>query len=93
MIYDDRWYVAYINEAYPEKSEIAVNFLYPSGPSPSFVYPSCPDMLVMEASDFILQLHPTTKTGRTCYLPEEETRNAMDAFALRRMHYRKALLK
>ena len=50
-------------------------------------------MLVMDDSDVILQLHPTAKTGRPYYLPEEETRNAMDAFALRRMHYRKAPLK
>ena len=82
MIYDDRSWVTYTNEAYPEKSEIAVNVLYPSGPSPSFVYPSRPDMLVMDTSDVILQLHPTTKTVRTYYLPEEETRNAMDVFAL-----------
>ena len=92
MIYDDRWWVAYISEAYPEKSEIAVNFFNPSRPSSSFVYPSCPDMPVMDASDVKLQLHPTTKTGRT-YLPEKETHNTMDAFALRRMHYRKALIQ
>ena len=92
VIYDDRWCVAYINGTYPEKSEIAVNFLHPSGSRPSFLYPRHPDMFAMDASDVILQLHPTTKTGRTYCLPEEEMRTAIDAFALSKSNIEKHFL-
>ena len=83
VIYDDKWWVAYINEAYPERNEISANFLHPNGPNSSYVYPRHPDIIIMDVSDVMIQLHPTTRTGRTYYLPEEETHKTVEAFAFR----------
>ena len=47
----------------------------------------------MDASDVIRHLHPTTKTGRTHYLTEEETCKAIDPLSFKRKQCRKPLLK
>ena len=83
VIYDDKWWVAYIKEAYPERNKISANSLHPNRPNSSQVFPRHPDIINMDVSDAKIQLHPTTRTGRTYYLPEGETRKTVDAFAFK----------
>lgn len=70
-IYNNRWWLCYILEK-NEKAEIKVTFLHPPGPSPSFSYPSVPDVLWISIADVIYKVNPITPTGRTYILSTNE---------------------
>ena len=78
VAYDNEWWLAYVHEAYPERNELSVNFLHPHGPSPSYVYPHNPDNLVIDKTDVLTKLSPTTITGRTYTLSRSDTLKASD---------------
>ena len=59
--------------------DILVNFLYPNGPSASYVYPRKQDLLLVDASDILTTLNPNTVTGRTYTLSTEDEANASAA--------------
>ena len=63
--YDGKWWIAYVNKIFPQSNEVSVNFLHPHGPSPLYFYPRRPDSLVVDVDDILVQLSPTTVTGRT----------------------------
>ena len=71
--YDGKWWIAYVNEIFPQSNEVSVNFLYPHGPSRSYFYSRRPDSLVVDVDDILVQLSPTTVTGRTYHLSEDDT--------------------
>ena len=62
--YDGKWWIAYVNEIFPQSNEVSVNFLHPHGPSRSYIYPRRPDSLVDDVDDILIQLSPTTVAGR-----------------------------
>lgn len=74
--YDDRWYWACILQTPPEISKVRVSFLQPPGPSPSFCYPTSPDILDVQASNVPTLVDPTTSTGRTYRVTERESERA-----------------
>jgi hypothetical protein len=75
-VYDTHWYLACILEVMIESSEVKLSFLHPHGPSASFVYPSQPDVLIVDASDVLMIANPVTITGRTYTLTKSETGKA-----------------
>ena len=81
--YDGKWWIAYVNEIFPQSNEVSVNFLHPHGPSPSYFYPRRPDSLVVDVDDILVQLSPTTVTGRTYHLSEDDTEWATIALQLK----------
>ena len=81
--YDGKWLIAYVNEIFPQSNEVSVNFLHPHGPSPSYFYPRRLDSLVVDVDDILVQLSPTTVTGRIYHLSEDDTEQATIALHLK----------
>ena len=81
--YDGKWWIACVNEIFPQSNEVSVNFLHPHGPSPSYFYPRRSDSLVVDVDDILVQLSPTTITGRTYHLSEDDTERATIAVQLK----------
>ena len=81
--YDGEWWIAYVNEILPQSNEVSVNFLHPHRPSPSCFYPRRPDSLVIGVDDILVQLNPTTVTGGTYHLSEDDTERATIALHLK----------
>ena len=65
----------------PDSEEIEVTFLGPKGPSPSFYYPSHPDILVLKYSHVLSLVDPITDSGRTYKLSKIEMENASNILA------------
>ena len=68
--YDGERWIVYVNEIFPQSNEVSVNFLNPHGPNPSYFYPRS---FVVDVDDILVQLSPTTVTGRTYHLSEDDT--------------------
>lgn len=66
--YDNDWYLACITRTDADANEVCLNFLEPRGPAHSFVFPSKPDELVVDVTDILCVVSPTTYTGRTYVL-------------------------
>ena len=71
--YDGKWWIVYVNEIFRQSNDVSVNFLHPHGPSPSYFYPRRPDSFIVDVDDILVQLSPTTVTGRTYHLSEDDT--------------------
>ena len=74
--YDNDWYLACITSTDAGTNEVCLNFLEPKGPAPSFVFPSKPDELVVDVTDVLCVVSPTTYTGRTYVLQQADMANA-----------------
>ena len=81
-----KWWVAYVDELRPGTHEVSVNFLHPHGPSPSNIFPEPQDTLVVDISDVLIQISPSTATGRT-YTLQRMTRTEL------RLHLKRDLKK
>ena len=81
--YHGKWWIAYVYEIFPQRNEVSVNFLHPHGPSPSYFYPRRPDSLVVDVDDILVQLRPTSVTGWTYHLSEDDTERATIASQLK----------
>ena len=75
--------MAYVNELRPRTHEVSVNFLHPHGYSPSYVFPELQDNLVVDISDALIQVSPTTATGHTYALGKNDTHRAIAALEKR----------
>ena len=53
-----------------------LSFLHPAGPSPSFTYPTHPDILVVKNDQILTTVDPVTSTGRTYQLPTVQMEKA-----------------
>ena len=49
--YNNHCYLACVLKVKPESNEVRLSFLHPHGPAHSFVYPSTPNELLVDASD------------------------------------------
>ena len=74
--YDNHWYFACILKVKPVSNEVRMSFLHPHGPAHSFVYPSTPDELLVDAGDVLLIVNPSTATGRINTLAQNEMEKA-----------------
>ena len=52
--------------------EVDVTFFHPYGPSQCFRYPTVPDILIMNMTDILTTVYPTTATGRVYTVMQEE---------------------
>jgi hypothetical protein len=59
-------------EKYEGNEEFKIRFLHPHGPSPSFVFLSQPDELMLTVSLILSIVTPTSETGRTYKLSSAE---------------------
>ena len=75
-IYDRNWWLGCVLDKYPDNGEVKLTFLQPKGPSPSFCYPSHPDISILKYSDILSLVDPITDTGRTYKLSKSEMDNA-----------------
>ena len=80
VVYNEAWYLGYILEKNEEESILHISFLEPSGPAPSYKYPQREDRLWCDASQVLSCVNPTTPTGRTYNLSEEDNTKAIEAF-------------
>lgn len=74
--YDKKWWLAEIISKDVQNKKVTVNFLHPSGPAPSFVYPQQKDILSVSVNQILTCVDPRTPTGRTYYLSEKEMSEA-----------------
>ena len=75
--YNRKWWVAYVDELRPGAHEVSVNFLHPLGPSPSYIFPEPQGTLVIDISDVLTQINPSTATGRTYTLHKGMTQTEL----------------
>ena len=69
--YDQEWWLACVLNTLPDTDEVKVTFLHPKGPSPSFNYPSTPDILTVPYSNILNIVDPLTETGRSYKLEDK----------------------
>ena len=81
--YDGEWWIAYVNEIFPQSNEVSVNFRHPHGPSPLYFYPRRPDSIVIDLDDILVQLISTTVIHWTHHLSEGDNEQATIALQLK----------
>jgi hypothetical protein len=59
IVYEDHWWPGYVLQKYEENEKIKIRFLHPHGPSPSFVYLSQLDELILLMSLILSMVTPT----------------------------------
>ena len=74
--YNTQWWLAYIYEAYQSTHEVKVKFLHPPGPSSNFYFPEIDDYCILDVSDLLVSVNPTTITGRTYNLSVKDIENS-----------------
>lgn len=72
-IYDNKWWIACVIDSDEENAQVKLSFLHPSGPSPSYSFPTKPDVLLVPIHDILTVVNPTTATGRVYNISEKET--------------------
>lgn len=71
-VYDKNWWLGYILEKNEELDEVKITFLHPCGPAKSFSYPKNADVLWVSVADVLYKVNPSTPTGRTYSLVEND---------------------
>lgn len=71
-MYEHNWWLAYVLAKNETDDEVKVSFLHPAGPSPSFSFPSRPDILWVSIIQILSLVNPITPTGRVYRLSENE---------------------
>ena len=74
-IYNNHWWVAYVEHTYQDTDEVKTRFLHPHGPSPSFVFPTKPDIHIIKRHTILTRLDPLSQPGRTYSLPGSDLVN------------------
>lgn len=69
--YNNEWWLGCVLGIADE--EVKISFLEPHGPSPSFKYPRSPDILIVNKTEVLTKVDPTTQTGRVYHLTEFES--------------------
>ena len=64
--------------------EIEIMFLHPHGPAQCFRYPTVPDILIMNMTNILTAVNPTTATRRVFTLMQEEECAAKSTLMIRK---------
>ena len=75
----EHWWVADATGTDLEMQEVSPSLLHPCGPSRSNYYPQKADILTVHISDILAFVEPTTYTGRTYTLTDDEIDSATQA--------------
>ena len=54
-----------LDRQYPDQREVKINFMHSCGPSRRFAFPAVQNVWVIDTSDILSQVEPTTSSGRT----------------------------
>ena len=73
--YNSLWWLVLVMETC-DNDEIKVQFLHPSGPSPSFSFPKRQDELIVSRSHILMKVSVNTLTGRVYKIPHKDTLEA-----------------
>ena len=73
-------------ETLPASQEVALSFLHPHGPSPSFKFPYHLDTLFMHCQDVLTVVEPVTETGRVYKISPKEMESATKTLMERNPH-------
>ena len=80
VVYDKKWWIAYVLEKNEELDEAKLTFLHPAGPFNSFFYANELDMLWLPLTDVLCKVHPVTPTGRQYILSQSDTLKVNEVF-------------
>lgn len=80
VMYDNKWWLAYVLTQDEDLDEVKVTFLHPAGPSSYYSYPTKPDILWVSINDVLCTVNPVTPTGRMYQIPEDDTVKTYEAF-------------
>ena len=74
--YGSQWWVAQVLEKDSENGELKLSLLSPNGPSRWYNYPSTPTILYVPMTDILTVVEPSTTTGRSYSLTQNESKAA-----------------
>ena len=73
--------VGMVQDINKEEADVAVKFMHPNGPSPSFKWPSKDDICWVPNIHILCKIDiPLTETGRTYHLSEDNVKKITEAF-------------
>jgi hypothetical protein len=73
-MYDNFWWLGCVLSVSEESNDLKISFLYPHGPSASYICPATPHILRLLQSAILAKVSPNTATGRTYTLTSKETK-------------------
>ncbi len=79
-IYNSFWWVGIVNKIDVEQGDVNVNFLHPHGPRKTFNWPQREDSCFVPMKNVLCIVSPTTSTGRTYKINEEDYQKTVTAF-------------
>ena len=80
-LYEQQWWIGMVQDINKEEADVAVKFMHPNGPSPSFKWPSKDDICWVPNIHIICKIDiPLTETGRTYHLSEDNVKKITEAF-------------
>ena len=80
-LYEQQWWIGMVQDINKEEADVAVKFMHPNGPSPSFKWPNKDDICWVPNIHIICKIDaPLTETGRTYHLSEDNVKKITEAF-------------
>ena len=80
-VYNSLWWVGLVSKVDEEEGEVYVQFMHPHGPRKTFNWPQAGDSCYVPIKDIVCAIQvPTTITGRTYKICDEDYNKIIDAF-------------
>ena len=77
--YDNHWWIGVVLEKNDQQEDFHIKFMYPNGPSLSFVLPSFKDICCIPNNHILCKIDsPTMKTGRSYVVSEADILSKID---------------
>ena len=81
-VYNSLWWVGLVNKVDEEQGDVYVQFMHPHGPRKTFNWPQAGDSCYIPIKNIVCAIQaPTTITGRTYKICDEDYNKTVDAFA------------
>lgn len=80
VVYDQKWWLAYVIGKNECDDDIKLTFLHPAGPSPSFGFPRRPNILWLRVNDVLCTVNPSTPIGRVYFITTLDEHKTQEAF-------------
>lgn len=79
-VYNSFWWIGIVNEINAEEGDVTVKFMHPHGPRKTFNWPQIEDTWFVPIKKILCVVSPTTYTGRTYKITDEEYEKTISAF-------------